>query len=173
MSTDNSHPDSVLLFTRTLELLQIHKTHPGLILMYNMVINMVCINMIHYISKETRFSRHVHHFSFISPCSTTEVYRTSRVHHFSFISPCSTTEVYRTSRLPRPTGKETFSWSVSDRTLILQLEHSGRASDSRLRGSGLNPVLPCETLHCSSSLRCINEYVAIDIGGCVRAAFAH
>ena len=85
MSTDNSHPDSVLLFTCTLELLQIHKTHPGLILMYNMVINMVCINMIHYVSKETRFSRHVH--------------------HFSFISPCSTTEVYRTSRLPRPTGR--------------------------------------------------------------------
>ena len=34
-----------------------------------------------------------------------------------------------------------------------------------------NPVLPCQTvgtfftLHCSSSLSCVNEYLAIDIGG--------
>ena len=46
-------------------------------------------------------------------------------------------------------------------------------SDSRLRGHGLNYVLPCQTLctfftlHCSSSLSyiCMNEYLAMDIGG--------
>ena len=29
------------------------------------------------------------------------------------------------------------------------------------------------TLYCSSSLSCINEYMAIDSGVCVRAAFTH
>ena len=50
----------------------------------------------------------------------------------------------------------------------------GRASDSRLREPGFEscaPVLkPCAsffTLHCSSSLSCINEYLAIDSGGYV------
>ena len=46
----------------------------------------------------------------------------------------------------------------------------GRASDSRL---GSNPVLQLKpwasffNLHCSSSFSYINEYLAIDSGGCV------
>ena len=47
-----------------------------------------------------------------------------------------------------------------------------RASDSQLRGSGfesyaavLKPWASCFALHCSSSLSCINEYLAIDSGG--------
>ena len=56
----------------------------------------------------------------------------------------------------------------------------GRASDSRLRepwfescAAVLKPWASFFTLHCSSSLSCINEYLAIDSGGCVRAAFVH
>ena len=52
----------------------------------------------------------------------------------------------------------------------------GRASDSRLRGLGfescsavLKPWADIFTLHCSSSLRCINEYLAIDSCGYVHA----
>ena len=48
----------------------------------------------------------------------------------------------------------------------------GRASDSRLRGPGFEScaaVLKHRAivfiLHCSSSLSCINEYLAIDTGG--------
>ena len=47
----------------------------------------------------------------------------------------------------------------------------GRASDSRLRGSRfksgaavLKPWASVSTLHCSSSIRCMNEYLVIDIG---------
>ena len=50
----------------------------------------------------------------------------------------------------------------------------GRVSDSRLRERGfescdavLKPWASFFTLHCSSSLRCINEYLAIDSGGYV------
>ena len=50
----------------------------------------------------------------------------------------------------------------------------GRASDSRLRGPGfescaavLKPWESLITLHWSSSLSCINEYLAIDSGGYV------
>ena len=50
----------------------------------------------------------------------------------------------------------------------------GRASDSRLREPGfescaavLKPWASFFTLHCSSSLSCINEYLAIDSGGYV------
>ena len=50
----------------------------------------------------------------------------------------------------------------------------GRASDSRLRGPGfescasvLKPWASFFTLHCSSSLSCINENLAIDTGGYV------
>ena len=48
----------------------------------------------------------------------------------------------------------------------------GRASDSRRREPMIDPVLQCEhlgqvhfTTHCSSSLSCINEYLAKDSGG--------
>ena len=48
----------------------------------------------------------------------------------------------------------------------------GRASDSRLRGSGfetctamLKPWASFFNLHCSSSLHCIKEYLAIGSGG--------
>ena len=48
----------------------------------------------------------------------------------------------------------------------------GRASDSRLRELGfescaavLKPWARFFTLHCSSPLSCINEYLAIDSGG--------
>ena len=51
---------------------------------------------------------------------------------------------------------------------------TGRASDSRLREPGFEPcaavVKPWAsffTLNCSSSLSCINEYLAIDSGGYV------
>ena len=50
----------------------------------------------------------------------------------------------------------------------------GSASDSRLREPGfescaavLQPWGSLFTLHCSSSLSCINEYLAIDSGGYV------
>ena len=50
----------------------------------------------------------------------------------------------------------------------------GRASDSQLRESGfefcaavLKPWVNVFTLHCSSSLSCINEYLAVDSGRCV------
>ena len=50
----------------------------------------------------------------------------------------------------------------------------GRASNSRLREPGfescaavLKPWASFFTLHCSSSLSCINEYMAIDSGGYV------
>ena len=50
----------------------------------------------------------------------------------------------------------------------------GRASDTRLRKPGfescaavLKPWAVCFTLQCSSSLSCINEYLAIDINGYV------
>ena len=50
----------------------------------------------------------------------------------------------------------------------------GRASDSRLRKPGfescaavLKPWASFFTLHCSSSLSCINKYLAIDSGGYV------
>ena len=50
----------------------------------------------------------------------------------------------------------------------------GRASDSQLRGPGfescaavLKPWARFFTLHCSSSLSCINEYLAVDSGGYV------
>ena len=50
----------------------------------------------------------------------------------------------------------------------------GRASDSRLRepvfgscAAVLKPWASVFTLHCSSSLSCINEYLAIDSGGYV------
>ena len=53
--------------------------------------------------------------------------------------------------------------------------------DSRLRGHGfescaavIKPWASYFTLHCSSSLSCINEYLAIDKWWiCIRAAFAH
>ena len=51
---------------------------------------------------------------------------------------------------------------------------SGRASDSRLREPGfescaavLIPRASIVTVHCTSSLSCINEYMAIDSGGYV------
>ena len=46
----------------------------------------------------------------------------------------------------------------------------GYSFSLRLRERGLNPVVPRETvasfftLHCSSSVSCLNEYLAIDIG---------
>ena len=50
----------------------------------------------------------------------------------------------------------------------------GRASDSQLREPGfescaavLKPWASFFTLHCSSSLSCINEYLAINSGGYV------
>ena len=53
-----------------------------------------------------------------------------------------------------------------------------RASDSRLRGPGfescaavLKPWASFITIHCSSSLSCINEYIALDSGG--RAVVTH
>ena len=57
----------------------------------------------------------------------------------------------------------------------------GRALDSQLRGPGfkscaavLKPWASFFTLHCSSPLSCINEYLAIDKWWiCVRAAFTH
>ena len=57
----------------------------------------------------------------------------------------------------------------------------GRTPDSRLREPGfescavvLKPWARFFTLHCSSSLSCINEYLAIDSGGYVYAQpFAH
>ena len=57
----------------------------------------------------------------------------------------------------------------------------GRASDFRLGGPGfescaavLKPWARFFTLHCSSSLSCINEYLAIDKWWiCVRTGFAH
>ena len=57
----------------------------------------------------------------------------------------------------------------------------GRPPDSRLREPGfescaavLKPWASFFTLHCSSSLSCINEYLAIDSGGYVYAQpFAH
>ena len=57
----------------------------------------------------------------------------------------------------------------------------GRASDSRLREPGfetcaavLNLWASFFTLHCSSSLSCIYEYMAIDSGGYVyMQSFAH
>ena len=57
----------------------------------------------------------------------------------------------------------------------------GRASDSRLTGpvfefcvAVLKPWASFFILHCSSSLSCINEYLAIDTWWiCVRAAFTH
>ena len=48
----------------------------------------------------------------------------------------------------------------------------GRASDSRRREPEIDPVLQCEhlgqvcfTTHCSSSLICIDDYLAKDSGG--------
>ena len=57
----------------------------------------------------------------------------------------------------------------------------GRAPDSRLRepvfescAAVLKPWASYFTLHCSSSLSCINRYLAIDSGGYVYAEpFAH
>ena len=57
----------------------------------------------------------------------------------------------------------------------------GRALDSRLRGPGFETCAvgvktlgKFFTLHCSSSLSCINEYPAIDKWWvCVQAVFAH
>ena len=57
----------------------------------------------------------------------------------------------------------------------------GRHPDSRLREPGfesyaavLKPRASFFTLHCTSSLSCINEYLAIDSGGYVYAQpFAH
>ena len=53
----------------------------------------------------------------------------------------------------------------------------GRTSDSQLRGPGfescaamLKPWASFFTLHCSSSLRCINEYLDIDSGGYVSSS---
>ena len=47
----------------------------------------------------------------------------------------------------------------------------GRVSDCRLRRPGFEScaavLKPGATLHCSSSLSCINEYLAIDSGGYV------
>ena len=50
----------------------------------------------------------------------------------------------------------------------------GRASGSRLREPGfescaavIKPWASVFTLHCSSSLSCINEYLAVDSGGYV------
>ena len=56
----------------------------------------------------------------------------------------------------------------------------GRALDSRLWEPGfkscaavLKPWATYFTLHCSSSLSCINEYLAIDSGGCVYEQPSH
>ena len=57
--------------------------------------------------------------------------------------------------------------------ITAQVEHNGSgASDSRLREPGfescavvLKPWASFFTLHCSSSLSCINEYLAVDSGG--------
>ena len=56
----------------------------------------------------------------------------------------------------------------------------GRALDSRLRGPGfescaavLKPWQVSFTLHCSSSLSCVNEYLAIDFGGYVYEQPSH
>ena len=56
----------------------------------------------------------------------------------------------------------------------------GRASVSRLREPGFEscaavfkPWASFFTLHCSSSLSCINEYLAIDSGGCVYEQPSH
>ena len=70
-----------------------------------------------------------------------------------------------------------FNWKVYRRAQW----HRGRVSGSRLRGPGFescgvmlnNLGQVIFTLHCSSSLSCINEYLAIDSGGYVRTAFAH
>ena len=50
----------------------------------------------------------------------------------------------------------------------------GRALDSQLRGPGfescaavLKPWASFFTLHCSSLVSCVNEYLAIERGGCV------
>ena len=63
-----------------------------------------------------------------------------------------------------------FRWFTACRAQWLR----GRVCDSRLREPGietcaavLNPWESLFTLHCSSSLSCINEYLAIDIGGYV------
>ena len=56
----------------------------------------------------------------------------------------------------------------------------GRASDSRLReprfkscAAVLKPWASFFTLHCSSSLSCMNEYLAIDSGGNVYEQLSH
>ena len=65
-----------------------------------------------------------------------------------------------------------YTWERSLRHRAQWLR--GRASDSRLREPGFKP---CDTvlkpwagfftLHCSSSLSCIKEFLAMDSGGCV------
>ena len=56
----------------------------------------------------------------------------------------------------------------------------GSASDSRLRGPGFESCAAVLkhwagffTLHCSSSLSCINDYLAIDSGGYVYEQPSH
>ena len=71
-------------------------------------------------------------------------------------------------------------WSLSCFLLLSEIPLGGaqwlrgRAPDSRLREPGfescaavLKPWASFFTLHCSNSLSCINEYLAIDIGGYV------
>ena len=70
-------------------------------------------------------------------------------------------------------------WSVRGHRRAQWLR--GRPPDSRLREPGfescaavLKPWASFFTLHCSSSLSCINEYLAIDSGGYVYVQpFAH
>ena len=57
---------------------------------------------------------------------------------------------------------------------VTYVERSGKDLDSQLReprfescAALLKPWANCFTLHCYSSLSCINEYLAIDIGGYV------
>ena len=67
-------------------------------------------------------------------------------------------------------GRNTLSGGLTCRAHWLR----GRASDSRLRKPGfepcaavLKPWANVFTLHCSSSLICINDYLVIESGGYV------
>ena len=70
--------------------------------------------------------------------------------------------------------RESSAYNVHNDTHYRGQWLRGRASDSRLREPGfescavvLKPWANFFTLHCSSSLSCINEYLAIDSGGYV------
>ena len=69
----------------------------------------------------------------------------------------------------------TVMWALDLELLVCRAQWlRGRALDSRLREPGfescaavLKPWASFFTLHCSSSLSCINEYLGIDSGGYV------